>query len=761
MKKIILVPLTMCLILVIVLAISAATLADIASETNTKAEQHFEKANELLNREEHEAAIAEYKKVINLSSNSKIAQNAQYWIGQSHFRAGQFDAAQATFAKLIEQYPTSAIVPVTKLMVGRVEKAKENEEIRRVMSNAADKGFIVDPKTGVKYTKTVTFAGKNDVIAYDYAYYNFLSLSPNGKFLLFNEKLVVPLDGSDPFDLVDMPATRTTWSPDGRNVAFYSEGDICMVPVSPETARPTGLVRKLLDGKFKLHPKVGWSPDSEKFAFGSGIKMKRDDKKEISGGDIWTLSVKDGSLTQITSDPDTREGGPLWSPDGKTIAYGAVKMGKNRKALHISLMLIPAEGGAPRKIIEPGGRCFPFWSPDGKWILYELGGKIHLFGLNDNQEFEIIPPSEVVGDFFSLSPDGGKMLFYRPSYDYKYGLKVVSAFGGPPLALGGQITLYPEQVWSPDSKMIVAGGGNEDGRYGVWICPLSGGDPVLLEMVVSVDGSPSPISVSPNVEKLAFDVVRDDGTDDLFVVPISLQDARTTGSAIKVFDGLYRGLGTNVTTSWSPDGNKLAVIHRMDVWIASSNGDKPVQITKTPGMEIWPGWSPDGRMINYMASSGGGTRIFYFRPASGGKATKIPGAGRTSAWSPDSKKLVFESEGLISVVSIADGGTQQIAKLKDLGLDKVFTLCWSPDGKYIACVGNHIEKGDSGPIFIIPLEGGKATTLVTDDNSSKYRLFWSPDGKWISYNSEGPVKVRPEGTMWEADFEEILKKASR
>jgi Tol biopolymer transport system component len=257
-------------------------------------------------------------------------------------------------------------------------------------------------------------------------------------------------------------------------------------------------------------------------------------------------------------------------------------------------------------------------------------------------------------------------------------------------------------------------------------------------------------------------VKQDDGTEDLIVVPISLQDARTMGSPTKVFDGLYRGLGTNVTTSWSPDGSKIAVIHRWDVWIASSNGDKPVQITKTPDMEIWPGWSPDGRVISYVAKAkDADARSFYVRPASGGEATKIPGANRTSAWSPDSKKLAIQSEGVISIVSVADGRTQQIAKLKDLNLERIFDLSWSPDGKRIACVGKHIEKGDAGPIFIISIEDGKATTLVDNDTSSKYVLDWSPDGEWISYNSEGSVKVRPEGAMWEADFEEIVKKASK
>jgi len=728
--------------LVILLAISVSSTA----QTVTEAEQHFEKGNELLKRMDYEGAIVEYNKVISLSSGSKIAQDAQYWIGQSHLKAGRFDDAKATFAKLIEQHPASALIPVTKLMVERVEKAKENQKIKNALDNTADKGFVIDPKTGVRYSKIVALTGKNDVIV-ETTYPNRLDLfqlSPNSKFLLY-EKLVVPLDGSEPFDLVDMPANRTTWSPDGSNVAFYSEDGIYVVPVSPETARPTGTPRKLLDGRYGWGL-VSWSPDGKKLAF----SRTSDKKKEIPTGDIWTISVKDGSLRRITSDLGS-EAFPAWSPDGKTIVYATRKDS-------ISFWLISAEGGAPRKIIEPGGRCIPFWSPDGKWILYELEGKIHLFGLNDNQELEIIPPNEVVGDFLSWSPDGRKMLFYRPSYDYKYDIKVVSASGGPPFDLGRQITLYPEHVWSPDNKMIVAEGGGLVGRYGIWISPISGGEPVLLELDVSVEGNPLPISVSPNGEKLAFSVKRDDGTENLFVAPISLQDAQTTGPAIKVFDGLWRGTGTNVTTSWSPDGNKLAVIHRWNVWIASSNGDKPVQITKRPGMEIWPRWSPDGRMISYVAGS---ERSFYVRPVSGGQATKIPGADRTSAWSPDSKKLVIQSEGTISVVSVADKETQQIAKLKDLGLERVFYFSWSPDGKRIACVGQHVEKGDAGPIFIIPIEGGEFTTLATNDTSYKYLLHWSPDGRWISYNSEGPVKMRPEGTMWEVDFDEILTKASR
>ncbi len=732
----------------IVLGVSASIFSDTAANSTGEAERYFERANELLKRADYDGAIAEYQKVVSLSPDGEIAQDAQYWIGQSHFRAGQFDVAQATFAKLIEQCPASAIIPVTKLMVERVERAKENEAKRRAMSTAADKGFIIDPDTGVRYTKTVSLAGKNDVIE-DTTYNNRLDifpLSPNGKFILYG-KLVVPLDGSEPFDLLDMSAERCIWSPDGRNVAFYSEDGICMVPVSPETARRTGPVRKLLDGRYTWGL-VSWSPDGEKLAF----RRTSDENNDISGGDIWTISVKDGSLTQITSGP-AHKFGPAWSPDGKTIVYAIRKDS-------LSFWLISAEGGAPRKIIEPGGRCIPFWSPDSKWILYKLDEKIHFFSLNDKKELEIVTP-RAIGDFFSWSPNGRKMLFYRPSYGYKYGCKVVSASGGPHFDLGRHLQLYAWSLaWSDNNNMITKGE-NEEGNVVFWIIPLSGGEPVLLDMDVSVDGSPFPISVSPNVKKLAFTVGRDNGTDDLFVVPISLQDARTMGPAIKIFDRWHQAPG--MPASWSPDGNKFAVIHRGDLWIAFSNGDKPVQITKTPELEHGRlGWSPDGRMIHYIVRHSQTARTSYVVSVSDGKTTKIldTGPGRIHAWSPDSRKLAIESEGLISVVSIADGGTQQIAKLKDLGLDRVFDLRWSPDGKYFACVGNHINKGPSCPIFVIPVEGGKVTTLTVDDTSEKYRLFWSPDGKWISYNSEGPVKVRPEGTLWEADFDQIVRKAS-
>jgi len=768
MKKINLVPLIICLILTIVLGISSLTLADITLETNEKAEQHFEKANELLKRTDYEAAIAEYSKVVNLSSNSKIAQDAQYWIGQSHLRAGQFNAAQATFAKLIEQYPASAIVPVTKLMVERVQQAKKNEEKRRAMSNTADKGYIIDPETGLKYIKIRTLAGTSNVFRYG------LNLSPNGRFLL-RGTLVIPLDGSEPFELVNMPVFNSSWSPDAKKVAFYSSGAIWVIPVSPETVRPTGPAEKLLDGgtygRWQLWVNPSWSPDSERIVFGR--TDKENPRKSIG---IWILSVRGGVLTQIT---DTGMD-PIWSPDGKTIAYKTIKRGRGNLPV-LETWLVPAEGGKPRKInIEQGRLLSWYWSHDSEWLVYMLGTKLQFFHIDDERVIDIFPPEDV-GMFYFWSSDGRKLLFCRKSYDYKETLRVVSASGGPSIELGEQLKLIPyDRFWSPDSRMIVVEGRDKDSHYQFWVIPLAGGDPFPLKLDVSVPGEPDPISLSSNCKKLLFSVRQSDTTEDIYVAPVSLEDARNTGPVVMVFSGFARDLRYRITEalSWSPDGNKLAVIHKGDVWIASSNGDKPIQITKTLENEGGPMWSPDGRMIVYGVSySEKEEQALRVISVSGVETTKIldiPG-DYNCAWSPDSKELAllssspgfgkkempfFRSEGKISAISIPDGKIRHILDLKKQPMDQAWGIRWSPDGQNLGLVGWK-EAGDPRyQILVVHAEGGKVTGLAADEGMYD-GISWSPDGKWISYDSAGSVKVRPEGTMWEADFEEIVKKASR
>jgi predicted Zn-dependent protease len=97
---------------------------------------------------------------MSLSPKSKIAQDAQYWIGQSHFEARQFDAALSAFQKLLDEHPTSTIIPSTKKMIERVQQAKKNRALFEAVKKAdveqakllIAEGADVDAKWGDTHT---------------------------------------------------------------------------------------------------------------------------------------------------------------------------------------------------------------------------------------------------------------------------------------------------------------------------------------------------------------------------------------------------------------------------------------------------------------------------------------------------------------------------------------------------------------------------------------------------------------------------------
>jgi Tol biopolymer transport system component len=624
-------------------------------------------------------------------------------------------------------------------MIARVQEAKESKKLQAKRDAALDKKVIIDPKTGARYTKIAALSGKKDV-----ATYSKLSLSPNGKFLL-HECIVIPLKGEEPFDLVDTEAWRGVWSPDGKKVAFNSEGAICVVPVSPETGRATGPPKKLLEGKYKFQAKLSWAPDSERIVF-----ARRDEKNQ---GDIWTLSLKDGTLNKITDDPEI-EMNPSWSSDGKTIAY-------NRGDSEIRA--ISAEGGKSKKIADVKFGRKISWSPDGKWLYYRSNAKwrkLHLIRLADEYEFDIDLPKEV-GDFFSWSSDGKKMLFYYDSYDSTNLLKVVSASGGPSFQLGRKLKLWPyTQFWTPDSKMIITEGDTpKPVNSGVWIIPLAGAEAIPLKLDVSLQGKLHSLALSPDREKVLFSVEQGGGKQDLYVIPISLKEARSTGPPVLIFNewDCWRGLEN---WSWSSDGKKLAVIHKEDIWVMSAEKGRPVQVTKTSESEILPEWSPVGEKIVYVASEGQKKLKLKVISASGGEPMNILDdcSYWSHAWSPDGKELFAESNGIILAIPIDGGKARKIIDLEEQGIvDGAGGLCWFPDGKHIAFRSRKIGKRQPTRIFKVPAKGGKVIELASDDDGWKDWIYPSPDGKWISYNAEDYVKARPEGTIWQADVEELLR----
>lgn len=638
-------------------------------------------------------------------------------------------------------------------------------------------GFIRDPNTELEFRKVYGISGAKDTIEYNYNSQH-VRMSPNGKFLLYNN-YVIPLEDGELINLVDFPALRSVWSPDGEKIAFYSDG-IWVIPVSPETGRPTGPAQELLDGGYMYQFNVRWSPDSKKIVFWSTDQH------------LSVLSIHDGNVTQITQEAQYYVPGG-WSPDGRWIAFSKARD---------SIWVVPSEGGEARKLAETAGRAISHWSPDGKWVFYQRNQKLHFIRVSDALSFDITLPKGI-GYYVSQSKDGKKMSFYKCSYEWTDSLRIVSSSGGEPFGPRGLNLSAIEHYWSADSKFILTWGQDDD-KWTYWAIPLTGDDPFPLRLGVSMQGSLECESLSPDLSKMLFSQQMPQEQKQYWVIPIFLRQGKTIGLPTKVFDK-----GEAKSLDWTPDGLKLAFMYQEDLWMVRTDGSPPVQLTGVSDRRVVRRtWSPDGSAITWISHSpSSGKSILRMRrlskdasrdiaetpkyigfkwspygnyiayeffdrkkdtmrelfviSASGGEPKRLIEISQESAyswaWSPSGESLAVLADRKLLIFKMPDGESYQVGELLDPRWGGCYDMKWSPDGREIALSMWADPDQDSGSIFTVTVPEGKWTEL-TGKPGTHYFLSWSPDGKWISYDSEEFVKTRPEGILWEVDIDAYLKK---
>src|SRR5689334_18488505 len=130
--------------------------------------------------------------------------------------------------------------------------------------------------------------------------------------------------------------------------------------------------QQLTSGPFYDHA-VSFSPRGDEVAFLSNHEA---DPDANNNSDIFAVDFS-GQIRQITQTKGC-EYGPVWSPDGKMIAYTATRRDVttiDSVAEDAHLWVINAAGGGGREVVTDQDRRVrdPQWSPDGNSIFYLAG----------------------------------------------------------------------------------------------------------------------------------------------------------------------------------------------------------------------------------------------------------------------------------------------------------------------------------------------------------------------------------------------------
>lgn len=99
-------------------AAGAPAVADTASSTLAQEQQEYDAAFALLKQGQYERASKRFRDFIQAHPKSPLADNAQYWVGESAYVVRNFQQALNEFSKVVQLYPDSPKAPDALLKVG-------------------------------------------------------------------------------------------------------------------------------------------------------------------------------------------------------------------------------------------------------------------------------------------------------------------------------------------------------------------------------------------------------------------------------------------------------------------------------------------------------------------------------------------------------------------------------------------------------------------------------------------------------------------
>ncbi len=512
-------------------------------------------------------------------------------------------------------------------------------------------------------------------------------------------------------------------SPDGSTIAFTYKGDIYTVPVAGGQAR-----QLTTQSSYETEPV--WSPDGKKIAFASDRE---------GGSDIFIMDAAGGPATRLTfnSASEIPQG---FTPDGKAVIYSASIQDAPSALLfpaswQTELYSVPVNGGRPRQILSTPAEAVNYL-PDGKSFIYvdRKGGE---------DQWRKHHTSSVTREIWKYDAATGRHtnLTNHPGEDRS---PAVTPDGQTLYFLserdGGSFNVYSMDLSNPSKITPLTDFKTHPVRF------LSRGADGTLAF--TYDGEIYTMRPGSKPAKVNIALTADESNPELI-------SRFTTGT---------RGAVP------SPDGKQVAFVRRGDVFVTSVEYPTTKQITTTPAAENSVSWGKDNRTLYYTSDRDGHFNI-YRAEIGREEDPNFPNATlikeepvfKTSDKvdraqpdiSPDGKKMAFVIDRRdIAVMDIASGKVKRltngnICNSRTGGLN--FT--WSPDSKWLAAEVDMHRRSPYYDIAIINAENGEITN-ITNSSYSNYSPRWVMGGDAILFVSDR-YGMRSQAS-WGSQYDALL-----
>ena len=473
-------------------------------------------------------------------------------------------------------------------------------------------------------------------------------------------------------------------------------------------------------------------------------------------GDLYCVPAQGGEARQLTTHA-AYDSQPIWSPDGKKIAFVSTREGS------MDVYVISAKGGAPTRLTTHSGKETPIAFKDNDHVLFAANimptAQSNLFASNEfSQVYEVSTQggrpklySVLPMENISINKNGQVLYHDKKGYEDAWRKHHTSPITRDIWMLDNgkyqKLTTFKGEdrnpVWAADNQSFYYLS-EQDGSFNVYRRNIASGKDTQIThekknpirfltssdsglLCYGFDGEIYTVKEGGQPQKVSISITTDNEE------PSLIRQVQSWGAT---------------EIALSPDAKEVAFVMHGDVYVTSTEYKTTKRITDTPQQERNLSFAPDGRSLVYASERNGVWQIFqakiknekeknftYCTDIEEEQLTKTNITSQYPAYSPDGKEVAFyEDRAALRIINLKSKEVRTVldGKYNYSYSDGDIWFEWSPDSKWLMC--SYIGNGgwNNTDIAVVKADG-KEVHNITDSGYSDSNGKWVLGGKAILF----------------------------